>query len=104
MPHRRNVLAVALLLAAVTFAATKKPAPPARAAGPDQVPHNVAIFLDGLTNGGKRRVTINAAAVKTRFFLEDASGVTVYNWDGHGGYDKETFIAGATLAKATARY
>jgi hypothetical protein len=79
-------------------------APPPKSAAPDAIPHNVALFLDALSNAGKRKVTLRAEAIGKRFFIEEPAGVTVYTWDGRDGYKKDAFLAGATLAKAVAKY
>jgi hypothetical protein len=94
-----RITAAAALLALTLGAA---PAPPP-AAAPDAIPHDIALFLDALSHSGKRRVTLRAEALGTRFFIEEPAGVTVYAWSG-GQYKKDAFLAGATLAKAVAKY
>ncbi len=89
------VLATALSLAG----AAKKPA----AVAPEVLSHPIAMFLNELSNDGKRQVTFRASASGTRFFLEEASGVTVYRF-ANGRYVKEKFLPGARLASAMKRY
>lgn len=80
----------------------KKPAPPPTNA-PENVPHNIAMFLASMTKDGKRQVTFKATAFATRFFFEEPTGVTVYRFS-NGDYVKEEFLRGYNLAKATKRY
>jgi hypothetical protein len=48
-------------------------------------------------------VTFKATSVGTRFYFEEASGVTVYRFE-KGSYIKEEFLSGATLPRAVKRY
>jgi hypothetical protein len=84
----------------------KKPAPPKKgpaAVAPNDIPHATAMLLTGLSNDGKRRVTFKATALGRHFFFEEASGVTVYTYDGVL-YRKTTFLKGSTLEAAVRRY
>lgn len=92
-------IALALLAVILLTAA----APP-KTVAPASVPHPVAMFLANLCSAGKQKVTFKAAAIGTRFFFEEAPGVTVYAFDGNNGYRKETFLKGYTLAKAMKKY
>ena len=94
----RKLYLLVLLVAMSVSGATKKAvvAPPA-------IAHPVALFLNDLSVGGKRQVTFKASAVGTRFFFEEASGVTVYRY-ADGQYVKERFLAGAKLSSAVKRY
>lgn len=91
-----TLAAIALLGAA--------PAPKTKTIAPATLPHPIAMFLANLSAEGKRKITFKAAAIGTRFFFEEASGVTVYNYDGNDGYRKETFLKGYTLTKALKKY
>jgi len=93
-PHN---LFIALLFA-VTFAAA------AKTIAPPTIPHPMAMYLQSLSNDGKDKVTYRASAVGTHFFLEEPAGVTVYVYEESVGYRKETFLKGATLAKAMKKY
>jgi len=93
-------LLVIALLAAVTVAA----APPPKTIAPATIPHPMAMYLSELSKKGKQQVTFRAAAIGTRFFLEESSGVTVYVYDETVGYRKEAFLKGSTLAKAMKKY
>lgn len=79
------------------------PAPP-KVVAPPSMPHPVAMFLANLCSDGKRKVSFKAAAVGTRFFFEEDSGVTVYAFDGTAAYRKETFLKGYTLPRALKKY
>lgn len=94
----RKIGFVALLTAASAFAA----APPKRVA-PETVPHPTAMFLASLSGDGRQQVTFKAAAMGTHFFFEEASGVTVYAFDGIG-YRKQAFMRGYTLVKAIKKF
>jgi hypothetical protein len=94
----RKIGFVALLTAASALAA----APPKRVA-PEIVPHPTAMFLASLCGDGRQQVTFKAAAMGTHFFFEEASGVTVYSFDGRG-YRKQAFMKGYTLAKAIKKF
>ena len=93
-PHN---LFIALLFAVTAAAAAKTIAPPT-------IPHPMAMYLQSLSNDGKDKVTYRASAVGTHFFLEEPAGVTVYVYEESVGYRKETFLKGATLAKAMKKY
>ncbi|HJQ38915.1 MAG TPA: hypothetical protein VKB93_17400 [Thermoanaerobaculia bacterium] len=89
-----------LLLAALPLAgAPKKRTPIAPAA----VPHPIALFLNQLSNEGKRQVTFRASALGTRFYFEESGGVTVYQFV-DGQYVKEVYLPGVNLAIAMKRY
>ncbi|MEA2338651.1 MAG: hypothetical protein QOE82_2658 [Thermoanaerobaculia bacterium] len=90
----------AALLIAVTAAA----AVPPKTIAPPTIPHPIAMYLQSLSKDGKQQVTFRASALGTRFFLEEASGVTVYLYDESVGYKKEAFLKGATLARAMKKY
>ena len=62
------------------------------------------MFLANLSADGKQRIAFKAAAVGTRFFFEENVGVTVYGFDGNGGYRKEAFLKGYTLPRAMKKY
>ena len=91
---------VALCLLACTASAA--PPPPSRIA-PETVPHPTAMFLASLSGDGRHQVTFKAAAMGTHFFFEEATGVTVYTYDGRG-YRKTTFLKGFTLTRAIKKY
>ena len=97
MLQRLGVLALLLLSLSAAKSAPKTIAPPSMS-------HPIAMFLSHLSSEGKQKVTFNAAAVRSRFFFEDASGVTVYMFDGTSNYRKETFLKGYTLARAMKKY
>jgi hypothetical protein len=86
------------VLFAVTAAAAAKPI------APPTIPHPMAMYLQTLSNDGKDKVTLRASAIGTHFFLEEPAGVTVYVYEESVGYRKETFLKGATLAKAMKKY
>ena len=96
-------LAILLLIAALPLAGApakkKAPAPVA----PPAVAHPIALFLNELSNDGKRTVTFKASAMGTRFYFEEPAGVTVYRFN-NGQYVKETFLAGAKLPGAMKRF
>lgn len=89
------LLFVGILLAA---------APAPKTTAPATLPHPIAMFLANLSAEGKQKITFKAAAIGTRFFWEEATGVTVYAFDGNTGYRKETFLKGYTLQKALKKY
>lgn len=91
---------VALCLLACTISAAP---PPPRRVAPDTVPHPTAMFLASLSGDGRQQVVFKAAAMGTRFFFEEPTGVTVYTYDGRG-YRKSTFLKGFTLTKAIKKY
>jgi len=99
-----------LLAAALLTTVTISAAPPPKAIAapktiaPPTVPHPMAMYLCGLSKDGKEKVTIRARALGTHFFLEEPTGVTVYNYDEKVGYKKEMFLKGYTLAKAMKKY
>lgn len=92
-----------LILAAIALLGAAA-APKTKTVAPATLPHPVAMFLANLSADGKQRVTFKAAAIGTRFFFEEPTGVTVYGYDGDSGYRKETFLRGYTLAKALKKY
>jgi hypothetical protein len=94
---RLHNLFIAVLFAVTAAAAAKTIAPPT-------IPHPMAMYLQTLSNDGKDKVTFRASAVGTHFFLEEPAGVTVYVYEESVGYRKETFLKGATLAKAMKKY
>lgn len=96
----RSCLLAVTLLAAVTALA----APPPKMLAPATIPHPMAMYLSELSKEGKQQVTFRAAAIGTRFFLEEPAGVTVYTYDETVGYRKEAFLKGSTLAKAMKKY
>jgi len=97
---RSRLFVIALFIAAVTASA----AAPPKTVAPATIPHPMAMYLNGLSKDGKQQVTFRSAAIGTHFFLEEPSGVTVYNYDETVGYRKETFLKGSTLAKAMKKY
>jgi hypothetical protein len=78
-------------------------APKKAVIAPAEVEHPIAMFLNQLSNSGKRQVTFKASAIGTRFFFEEPAGVTIYRFV-NGKYVKERFLAGAKLASAMKRY
>lgn len=94
---RRSVV---ILCAIAMLAAARAP----KTVAPPSLPHPVAMFLANLSNEGKQKITFKAAAIGTRFFFEDAAGVTVYGYDGNSGYRRETFLKGYTLSRALKKY
>ena len=89
---------------ALLFTLTAAAAPPPKTVAPATIPHPMAMYLNGLSKDGKQQVTFRSAAIGTRFFLEEPSGVTVYAYDATVGYRKETFLKGSTLTKAMKKY
>jgi len=98
----RRIVAVLLLAATVASAAPKKTSAP-KTIAPDSFPHASALFVASLSNDGKRSVTYKAEALGTLFFFEEASGVTVYTFDG-AQYAKTAFLKGYTLSRAIRKY
>lgn len=100
--------AVAVLLLATSTLATAAlaaPAPPKRVptVAPSSIAHGNAMFLASLCGAGKKKITIKAMAIGTRFFLEEPVGVTVYAFDGNG-YQKENFFKGLSMDQAVRKY
>ena len=97
----RKLVVIAALAAALSGSA----APPKKAApmAPPAVAHPIALFLNELSKEGKRQVTFRANATGTRFFFEEAAGVTVYRFV-DGQYVREAFLSGAKLSGAMKRY
>jgi hypothetical protein len=96
-----------ILLAAAPPPKTSKAAKPVVAPPtvvPATLPHTIAMFLAHMSSEGKQKVTFKAAAIGTRFFFEETTGVTVYGFDGTTSYKKEVFLKGYTLAKAMKKY
>jgi hypothetical protein len=91
---------------AVPKAAGLQPAAPkaAKTIAPETLAHGNAIFLTSLSKGGERSVQFRAAAINTHFFLEEAGGVSVYEYDGKGDYKRVDFLKGAKLAAAEKKY
>jgi hypothetical protein len=90
-------------IAALLFTTNVLGATPPRHVAPETVPHPTAMFLASLSGDGRQQVTFKAAAIGTHFFFEEATGVTVYDFDGRG-YRKLTFLRGYTLVKAIKKY
>lgn len=99
---QRAVAVVLLLLLAFPLLAAA-PAKPPRTVAPRSIAHGNAMFLASLCNDGKKKITIKALAIGTRFFLEEPAGVTVYAFDGNG-YQKENFFKGLTIDQAMKKY
>ena len=97
----RNIAVLALVAALSVSAAPPRKAPVSVA--PDAVPHEIAMFLGSLCNGGGRQVTFKARAYGVRFFFEEPMGVTVYRFE-KGRYVKEEVLRGFTLERAVKRY
>jgi hypothetical protein len=98
---RFRLCAASLIFTVYAFAAAP---PPPKSIAPATIPHPMAMFLGELSKDGKEKVTFRASALGTHFFFEEAAGVTVYVYDASVGYRKETFLKGATLAKALKQY
>jgi hypothetical protein len=94
---RLHNIFISVLFAVTAAAAAKTIAPPT-------IPHPMAMYLQTLSNDGKDKVTFRASAVGKHFFLEEPGGVTVYVYEESVGYQKETFLKGATLSKAMKKY
>lgn len=92
--------AILLLFVTLTLSAA---APKRAVTAPAEVPHAIAQFLRTMSRDGARSVTFKATASGTRFFFEEAGGVTVYRF-ANGKYVKETFLAGTKLPAAVKRY
>jgi len=109
MPSRLPACVAAVLLLALPAAGTtprvkaKKSSTNPNLVAPDALPHPIALFLADLSAEGRKRVSYKATALGTHFFFEESAGVTVYVYDGNG-YRRETFLKGATLASAVAKY
>lgn len=100
---KRTLVLLLLITTASIAGAPKKPAPKPSPIAPTAVAHPIALFLNQLSNDGKRQVTFKASAIGTRFYFEEPAGVTVYRFD-NGQYVKEAFLAGAKLPTAMKRY
>ena len=98
----QRLAGIALIALLLLGAAAKRKTSPAPAA-PDVVPHTIALFLGSLSKDGARQVTFRATAIGTRFFIEEPTGVTVYQYD-RGHYVKQEFIKGGTLARVVKRF
>ena len=81
----------------------KKTPPPVVHVSPDQIPHNIALFLRTISSDGKRAVTFKATAVGTRFFFEENGSVTVYRYE-NGVYVRERYAKGVKLPAAVKKY
>src|SRR5687768_4034782 len=95
----RNLVVLFILLFTLTLSGAPKSVPVA----PEVISHPIALFLNELSNDGKRQVTFKASAIGTRFFFEEASGVTVYRF-ANGRYVKEKYLPGTRLAGAIKRF
>ena len=95
------VLSLAVLCAAA--APPIGPPKPPKLVAPDSFPHSVALFLSSLSSDGQQRVQFKAAAFGTRFFFEEPTGVSVYQFDGIG-YRRQSFLKGNTLGQVLAKY
>jgi hypothetical protein len=104
---KRTLVLLLLIVTASIAGAPKKPAtkaaPKPSPIAPTAVAHPIALFLNQLSNDGKRQVTFKASAIGTRFYFEEPAGVTVYRFE-NGQYVKEAFLAGAKLPTAMKRY
>jgi hypothetical protein len=98
---RRTAIVLLFVTLSLSAAAPKKK--PAATFAPADIPHPIAQFLRSMSKDGGRAVTFKASASGTRFFFEEASGVTVYKFV-NGKYVKETFVAGTKLAAVVKRY
>jgi len=100
MTRMRKLAVIAVLVAAVSGSA----APPKKTPiAPPAVAHPIALFLADLSKEGKRQVTFRANAMGTRFYFEESTGVTVYQFV-NGQYVREAFLRGAKLSGAMKRY
>jgi hypothetical protein len=98
---RSRILAV---LALASLCAAAPPAPPKpKTIAPESLPHSVAMFLSTMCADGRQRVAFKASAFGTYFFFEEATGVSVYTFDGVG-YRRQAFLKGLTLAQAMQKY
>jgi ABC-type uncharacterized transport system involved in gliding motility auxiliary subunit len=77
---------------------------PAKTLAPETLAHANAIFLNTLSKNGERSIQLRTAAINTHFFLEEAAGVSVYEYDGKSGYKRVEFMKGAKLAAAEKKY
>jgi hypothetical protein len=77
---------------------------PAKTLAPETLAHANAIFLNSLSKNGERNIQFRTAAINTHFFLEEAGGVSVYEYDGKGDYKRVDFLKGAKLAAAEKKY
>jgi hypothetical protein len=98
---RRTAILILFVSLSLSAAAPKKK--PAPTIAPADIPHSIAQFLRSMSNDGSRTVTFKASASGTRFFFEEASGVTVYRYV-NGRYVKEAFVAGNKLPTVVKRY
>ena len=101
--QRAVSVALFLLLLAASPLLPAAPAKPANTVAPRSIAHGNAMFLASLCGAGKKKITIKAMAIGTRFFLEEPIGVTVYAFDG-SGYQRESFFKGLTLDQAMKKY
>jgi hypothetical protein len=99
----RRIVVLVLFAALSLSAAAPKKKPPVNPMTPADLPHPIAQFLRELSRDGNRQVTFRAQAVGTRFYFEEAAGVSVYRFE-NGHYVREEFLRGTTLAKAIKRY
>ena len=100
----QRAVAVALLLLLASPALPAAPARPVSTIAPRTIAHGNAMFLVSLCGAGKKRITIKAMAIGRRLFFEEPVGVTVYAFDGNGGYQKENFFKGMTIDQAMKKY
>ena len=100
----QRAVAVVLLLLLASPALPAAPAKPVNTVAPRSIAHGNAMFLSSLCGAGKKKITIKAMAIGTRFFFEEPAGVTVYAFDGKGGYEKENFFKGLTIDQALRKY
>lgn len=98
---RRTAILVLFVTLSLSAAAPKKK--PAAVFAPADIDHSIAQFLRTMSKDGTRTVTFKASATGTRFFFEEASGVTVYRYV-NGKYVKETFVAGGKLPGVVKRF
>jgi hypothetical protein len=96
----RRAAALLLIAGAITASA----ATPPKTIAPAMIPHPIALFLGDLSHDGKTKVTFRAAALGTHFFFEEPLGVTIYIYVDGTGYQKQSFVKGATLASAMKKY
>lgn len=97
MLQRALLISVTLFVCSSLFAASAKSVAPAT------VPHPIALFLAQMSDSGRQKVSFKAQAIGTYFFFEEATGVSIYTFDGNN-YQKTEFMKGATLAKAMKKY
>jgi hypothetical protein len=96
---RKTAVLAVLVLGLSSVAAAPQP----DSVAPQAVPHSIAMFLDELSNDGRREVTFKASAVGMRFFFEEPAGVTVYRFK-NGRYVREAFVHNANLTSAMTLY